>query len=1514
MRQMVSILQASTLANPTLVARFLLNRSDIVSTSGGNLLEIFPCYPIPPTRFKFRKMNDTCTREIPITYFGPDNDEHEAYMDVNTNVITASPILVDCSLVQTVPLQLGDKSFIYNYQSGIAAAINGLRPIATFLPNHTSSDWISKTLVFKQTVMYSWSEMPHQSLNDIAMAVSRQQRLFRLLGLNAQQSENEAVQKVSERIMDIGFFGFLRGLKFSLFQIWVFAVCVYVTITALARHCLPSAWGRYASIIDAMSTVANYGRYRLENRRRRFAGAPPVPFRPVPDNVELQEITPRVQALYVQRHQLGEPTTTTSQTHRPKRPTSLALSHVNRPASPGQPGYQASRNLQRTKLLAGLFTCSLPAVTSLPVIQIQLGYNNQMTLIDTGCVYSLVSETLADSFPLENRISVVAEAQAINNKTIRFTQALVLNLNFLGYIAQHSFLIFPDSPYPLILGSDFLTLHEVSLDYKHQAIQIKNRTIKFINHSIAPVGLNFVQSKTNLKSSVERSIKHLEKIPWNNSTATPLQRQHIMTLLEAYADVFSTSDYHVGALKGFEFEIDTGDAPPVQQRPYPMPFKKREILDSIIQQLLANDIIEPSNSNYSSPVVLVEKKDGTHRLAVDYRKLNRNIRDDRFPMPLIQQLLEEFHGVKYFTKLDLSSAYHHLIINKNSRYKTAFVCSSGLFNYKRLPFGLSSAPAIFSRALKFALRDLQMAKVPVLNYLDDILVYTKGSFFSHLQTIEKVLAHFRSINLLLKPSKCEFCRDKLNFLGFLISKDGIEADPDKVAKIKNFERPTTLKALKGFIALCSYYRSLIPNFSKRALPLTRLTRQENLINGSHFEWSEASEKSFNDLRTTLLSDVVLAFPDFSGPPFIIHCDASMYAFGAILSQRQNGKERPICFASKTLSPAESRYSATEREACCVCYSFAKFHSYIWGSPIELVVDCEPLKYLLTADFSTNSRLCKYQLRLQGYNISIRYVPGKTHTAADFLSRLPEYTKESKTKSLCLLKSSDDQPEVFEALYIPEMSAETLSELQEKDPELKPLIHYLKSQKLPTDAKIANQILKHAEEFALDQGVLFHLETLPVVGKTWQTVVPKACQYAVYFAFHIDSISGHSGPKHTEEKIRRRYWWRGLPTDIKTWAQGCQLCQQMKSPARAKVPIRHIKNYYKPFQIMGMDIVGPWKRTIRNNAYLIVFTCYLTKFPEAVPIPNTSAQTCAAAFVLNVCFRWQIPTQLICDNAAYFKSRFFDEVCKLLRIYRLYSAPYSPWSMGQTERNQSVLVRTIATMADSDNWDLFVAPALFAVRSTPNSSTGISPYHCVFGFEPNTPLDVIFERQITPYAPDDVPEHLASHAMRQIELWKIAKENITKAQIEMQRKMNVNAKETRFQVGQKVWLIDPVTPVGESKKLCPKFRGPYRIVKLTNVNAWLVPPDKPSSKFIESHLNNLKIWHPPHIPLQNVIPVPLTEAPNLFEYNNNEKLVQKSHPSLTDAIPTGQTPDLQPEIPTNVTPPEGRQLRSRFIPR
>ena len=487
------------------------------------------------------------------------------------------------------------------------------------------------------------------------------------------------------------------------------------------------------------------------------------------------------------------------------------------------------------------------------------------------------------------------------------------------------------------------------------------------------------------------------------------QKVQVAKLLKKYSDVFSESDNDIGRTCIIKHRIPTGDAHPIKQRPRRVPVHMNEEIDKQLENMLKENVIQPSTSPWASSIVMVKKKDGSNRFCVDYRKLNDITIKDAYPLPRVDESLDQLTGSKWFSCLDLNSGYWQVETDPTDRENTAFTSRRGLFEFTVMPFGLCNAPATFERLMETILAGLHWEVC--LIYLDDVIV-TGKSFEDMVWNLEKVFERFQQAGLKLKPRKCKLFSKEVEFLGHIISESGIKTDPNKTKCVETWPTPKNVREVRAFVGLCSYYRRFIYKFSETAKPLHKLTEKNQ-----PFVWTEECANSFKELKTKLVEAPVLIYPDFT-KSFILNVDASDLCMGAVLSQKTEAGERVVAYASKTLTKSERRYCVTRKELLALVYFVKYFRHYLYGKKFVVRTDHGSLRWLM--NFKTpEGQVARWIELLSSFDMKIEHRPGNVHKNADGLSRIPcrqcgKVEEEGDSIAACSIRQSvnvaiDDTP-------------------------------------------------------------------------------------------------------------------------------------------------------------------------------------------------------------------------------------------------------------------------------------------------------------------------------------------------------------------------------------------------------------------------------------------------------------------------------------------------------------------------
>lgn len=838
-----------------------------------------------------------------------------------------------------------------------------------------------------------------------------------------------------------------------------------------------------------------------------------------------------------------------------------------------------------------------------------------------------------------------------------------------------------------------------------------------------------------------------------------------------YAELFFLNGDEIGRHPNVQHHINTGGAKPTRCTPYRLAHAQRPIADQLIKDQYAKGIIEPSHSPWASPMLLVPKRSITGeqewRMVVDYRKLNDVTVKDSYPLPSIPETLDLLSNAKYFTTLDLHSSYNHIEIAPDDIEKTAFCTTNGLWQYKRMPFGLCNAPSTWQRLIDTVMSGLTGNSV--LIYLDDLIIWS-ATVEEHLVRLTAVLDRLKDANLKLRPDKCHFLQSEVQYVGHIITAEGIKTNPRTISAVQDYPVPTNVRETRGFLGLTGYYRRFIPNYAHIAKPLTELTKK-NVA----FEWGTPQAEAFTTLRNALCKDPILTYPDFT-KDFILTTDSSLYAAGAILSQKINGVEKVIGYASKQLNPAERRYSTTERELLAVLFGVKYFNCYLYGRHFKIITDHKSLKWLLSLP-KPNCKQTRWALTLAEYQFQVEHRPGSSISHADALSRL-------RVNVL----GTQEIREPVEPLW----DRNQIKIEQQKDRDVLKLIGNVNTE----------------TDFYLDEEeILYKRRTNP--DREDRLVIPKVLQMKILRTYHDLPFAGHGGKHRTTELIASRFYWKGLHLDVETYVKNCLSCQKRKNPVGpTRAPLQRFQEVTKPFQRVSMDIVGPLLPTKKNNRYLITFVDHFTKYPIMAATHNQTAETVAKVFVTEVISKYGCPETLLTDRGAQFTGKMFNEVCRLLNIKHLLTQSYNPKCNGAVERTHRVISDIMSHYVEQNDWDEMVPLCLMAMRSSISATTGYSSFYLLHGFDIDLPFETIIKPSITTeerHYPTDLHNKMKK-------AFEITRHNIRKNTETSERYYNKKSKPVDMKIGDLVLLHTPVIKAHVTRKFGQLWDGPYRIIE------------------------------------------------------------------------------------------------------
>ena len=943
----------------------------------------------------------------------------------------------------------------------------------------------------------------------------------------------------------------------------------------------------------------------------------------------------------------------------------------------------------------------------------------------------------------------------------------------------------------------------------------------------------------------ETEVKEGQKKKWDLSHLEKDQAEKLDAMLMKYEDMFSKDSSDIGEIKEFKMSINVSDDLPVNAAYRKIPPHLYNEVKNYVEDLRTNGWIKESYSSYSSPIVCVRKKDGQMRLCVDYRALNAKTIPDSQPIPRIQDILDALGGSQWFSTLDMSKAYHQGFIDESSRHLTAFVTPWTIYEWIRIPFGLRNAPPAFQRFMNRVLGDYKGNLCEP--YLDDVLTHSK-TFDQHVEDLEKVLVRLRENGVKLRAEKCVFAKREVRYLGRLISGEGYRPDPEDTKALEKFRTsPSNIGELRSLLGFLGYFRCYVKDFSQKVKPLYDLlkgtTTKKAAVKGKKpekvgqqynsrekIQWGEVQQVVLDEMIAYLQSPEVIAFPDFE-KPFFINCDASGHGLGAVLYQEQDGKDRVISYASRTLSDAEKNYHLHSGKLEFLALKWAitdRFTDYLrWGLPFDVFTDNNPLTYVLSSA-KLNAVGMRWVNELADYNFAIHYKPGKTNIDADYLSRNPTDIAELKrscSESVdpqCLgavmsgMEYSGPVAAVSGAVIanhlelksdnvLASVSREQLVMDQQCDEVIGPVYQAVVAGRRPGRKELSEfgsesrVLMRSFGKLRVQNGVLCR-ET----ARYKQIVLPQCYYNLVYVELH--QKMGHVGVEKVCDLAQQRFYWPRMCDDIKNFVQKKCRCIIHKQPnVKERAPLEPIAAQH-PFEMISIDYIE-LNQCKGGFKYGLVVIDHFTRFCQFYATRNKSSRAAADKIFNDFILNWGYPSRIHHDQGGEFNSGLFKELHRLAGIKSSNTTPYHPQGDGQCERLNRTLVNMLKTLAtkEKNNWKAHLPKLAHAVNSTKNKTTGFSPHYLMFGREAVLPIDQAF-RDVGGSSSEKVQSHgkFVQDWERSMQVaYNIARENINKSANYNKEHYDKRAKAAKLEVGDQVLVRNLREKTGK-----PKMRSFY----------------------------------------------------------------------------------------------------------
>ncbi|KAJ3684806.1 hypothetical protein LUZ61_013970 [Rhynchospora tenuis] len=913
-----------------------------------------------------------------------------------------------------------------------------------------------------------------------------------------------------------------------------------------------------------------------------------------------------------------------------------------------------------------------------------------LALIDSGSTYSFIHPSIIHlhSIPTVSSppmlVTTASGSKLLSDRKCHPLQFILQQNTFEG-----EFRVLEVQGYDIILGMDWIAkVGPVVIDCIKGVVQLKHGDqvislqvqgeMAAVKMCQGEVCITKEQQKGSEVILAQLFVTQLESTATSSSSLQD-QMSHLPPQLQQVVSQFSSVFSNPSSLpppRPINHQIPLkSDVTPVNIRPYRFShFQKLEI-EKILEELLLQGYIRASTSPFASPILLVKKNDQSWRLCVDYRKLNDITVKNKFPIPIIDDLLDELHGAKYFSKIDLKSGYHQIRMFEGDIPKTVFRTHLGHYEFTVMPFGLTNAPATFQALMNSIFKPF--LRKFILVFFDDILVYSP-TLEDHIHHLSATLQLLLDNQLYAKLSKCEIGTTKVEYLGHLITAEGVSTDPSKVEAMITWPTPQNIKQLRGFLGLTEYYRKFVRNYGMISKPLTDLLKKDA------FKWGPQAQEAFQLLKNAMSTTPVLALPDFH-KPFTIETDASQSGIGAVLMQER----KPLAYFSKGLGIKNQGLSTYEKELLALVSAVTKWKHYLMGATFVIRTDHISLKHLLEQRVNTTMQH-KCLSKLLGLHYVIEYKKGAHNLVADALSRREGYNYSGITSSeLCVVSE-----------ITPQWVAELLSSYDNDD-----WILSLKK-KLQHEPEESHKLSTH-------QGLLRYKGRL-CVGSANQW------RQKLLHEFHESNLGGHSGSLATYKRMKALFYWPAMKESIINHIRQCEVCQLTKpehvpSPGLLQpLPIPH-----EAWTSIGMDFITGLPNS-QGKEVLMVVVDRLTKYSHFLPLSHPySTASVAQVFLDNIYKLHGLPTSIISDRDPIFTSQFWKELMTKLGVQLNLSTSYHPQTDGQVEGVNQCVEAYLRSMVfqQQKKWVKWVPLAEYWYNTNFHSSLNTTPFKALYGYDP-----------------------------------------------------------------------------------------------------------------------------------------------------------------------------------------------------
>ncbi|KAL2890638.1 Retrotransposable element Tf2 155 kDa protein type 1 [Ceratocystis lukuohia] len=1073
-------------------------------------------------------------------------------------------------------------------------------------------------------------------------------------------------------------------------------------------------------------------------------------------------------------------------------------------------------------------------------IDLDVVINNKcpaVAMTDTGSASpSMINATLVKKWNITtHEASKPIKLSPFNSESTTLVNTVaIFTLDVSGHKEEHIAWVVPGLTQDLLIGYPWLKKKGAVIDCEKDTVTFKSgiiahgrstnapnfrSTLEQI-HSVEKI-LNVVTDETThvFAASIEDINKALDRLlqdrkpadprTWKSKIPTWIKPENVKAFDPDAQFTKKLPPRRPGHDHKIELIVPDEDAPwgPL----YSMTREELVVLRQTLLTLLEKGYIEQSQSTAAAPILFVKKPGGGLRFCVDYRALNAVMKKNRYPLPNISETLTNVSKAKWFTKLDVISAFHNIRITDGDEWKTAFRTRHGLFQWNVMPFGLANAPAEFQSFVNSLLRPY--LDVWLSAYVDDILIYTDGTLEDHYEKVNLALEKIFEGQLTIGIDKCEFAVSKVKYLGYILEPGSVSTDPSKVSAITEWPTPKKVRDVRSFLGLCNFYRAFIPDFTKLAKPLLQLTKKDQA-----FQWGTQEEESFQKLKTAFTTTPILRSHD-PELPTIVEADASGYCLGAALLQKQaDNSTRPCAYFSRKMTPAECNYPIHDKEMLAIICALKEWRSELKGLKDEFTVLSDHKNLLhFTKLQHLSERQTRWYLALSEYNCGIVHRPGKLSPLPDALSRrdTPEDASDERYQGRLVTMLREDSKKSLKICttntepgtpHLPPALAELWTEAHAKD-ETYTEIHRALTEKLSQwPETIRPKLRVNVSDCSLDENSMIRFKNKPWVPEY------EPLRTAILQNIHDPPTLLHPGKNVMQVELAREFFWPRYVEDIRCFCRNCQVCGSTNTRRDSKeTTLKALPIPDQPWAEIAIDFIGPLEPARKDNTtYTHVLTVVdrLTKGVMLIPTNSLDMEAVADSFFQHYYRQHGMPKSILSDRE--FVNAAWRHLCERLGIERLTTTAYHPATNGVTERMNAEIKTKLAKLnAEGPAWLGLLPVVEFSLNATPSTTTNVSPFFLLHGYHPRT-----FSAPPLPVEPNEKgplgqAERVLQH-LRRAQSW--AHANLSLAHAEMEQRENENRRPAPdFPVNSFVWLT--LRPEQQGQGLGRKLRQKYQRCKV-----------------------------------------------------------------------------------------------------